>query len=111
MNLYRSNLYRYGNQYNLMEWVIDLNIHMQQAQIKKDDVLGYVGTVSFRVEKHTQDYEITLHSKNLKTWGYSLNFLSVSGKEEELIAVDERIDEDDELFAQFVAAVTAQIST
>ena len=64
---------------------------------------GYLGHVRFAVEGHKQPYEITLQSdKGNFDWNYALNFSNESGNEDEILLVDERLEEDDELFDMFV---------
>jgi len=70
---------------------------------------GYVGKVEFRVEDHKQPYEITLYSKNGKDWMYSLNFLNESGSEEEIDALEERIEEDDELYEYLIQTAKSKL--
>ncbi|GGA07775.1 hypothetical protein GCM10008018_61800 [Paenibacillus marchantiophytorum] len=71
-------------------------------EFAKED--GYVGKVEFKVNGHEHPYEITLHSKRGKDdWSYALNFLNESGKEEDIEAVEELL-EDDEYFDQLVDA-------
>lgn len=65
---------------------------------------GYVGKVQFRVEGHRNEYEIALHSKRGSEWGYGLFFLNESGKEEQLLALEDELEENDELFDQLVQA-------
>lgn len=65
---------------------------------------GYVGEVQFRVEGHAQAYVITLHSKSGKDWGYGLHFLNDSGSEEEISAVEEWLEEEDDAFDRLVEA-------
>jgi hypothetical protein len=65
---------------------------------------GYVGKVQFRVEGHLNEYEITLHSKRGSEWGYGLFFFNESGKEEQLLALEDELEENDELFDQLVQA-------
>jgi len=65
---------------------------------------GYVGKVQFRVDGHDNEYEITLHSKRGTDWGYGLFFLHESGKEEQLLALEDELEEDDELFDSLVQA-------
>ncbi|MDF2834709.1 MAG: hypothetical protein K0Q63_349 [Paenibacillus sp.] len=65
---------------------------------------GYVGKVQFRVEGHHNEYEIALHSKRGSEWGYGLFFLNESGKEEQLLALEDELEENDELFDQLVQA-------
>ncbi|MCY9662106.1 hypothetical protein P5G65_17080 [Paenibacillus chondroitinus] len=57
---------------------------------------GYLGHVQFSVEGHEHPYEITLQSLRGKDdWSYALNFLSESGKEEDIEAVEELLEEDE----------------
>jgi len=70
---------------------------------------GYIGHVMFQYEGHTAKYEITLQSKNKKEWNYSLNFAHESGKEEDILFVDEQLEEDDELFENLVDAVVSKL--
>lgn len=57
---------------------------------------GYLGHVQFSVEGHEHPYEITLQSmRNKDDWSYALNFLSESGKEEDIEAVEELLEEDE----------------
>ncbi|TCZ73550.1 hypothetical protein E0485_20805 [Paenibacillus albiflavus] len=70
---------------------------------------GYIGHVVFQYADHTAKYEITLQSKNKKEWNYSLNFALESGKEEDILFVDEQLEEDDELFDYLVDAVVSKL--
>jgi hypothetical protein len=76
--------------------VININVLEVSMTHSKED--GYVGKVHFGVEGHVNKYEIALHSKKGKEWGYGLFFLHESGKEEELLALEDLLEEDDELF-------------
>ncbi|WP_213618281.1 hypothetical protein [Paenibacillus sp. J22TS3] len=64
----------------------------------------YLGRTVFKVTGHKQDYEITFFSKRGKEWDYSLHFANESGDEDELLAVDARIEEDDEWFDRLLDA-------
>lgn len=75
-----------------------INIQVVDASMTYSKEDGYVGKVQFGVEGHANQYEITLHSKKGKEWGYGLFFLHESGKEEELLALEDLLEEDDELF-------------
>lgn len=75
-----------------------ININVLEAAMTYSKEDGYVGKVHFGVEGHANEYEITLHSKRGKEWGYGLFFLHESGKEEQLNALEDLIEEDDELF-------------
>ncbi|MEW9698696.1 hypothetical protein [Paenibacillus sp. SI8] len=70
-------------------------------EYSKED--GYLGHVEFTVEGHPLPYEITLQSKTRKDWSYALNFSKESGKEEDIEAVEELLEED-EYFDQLVEA-------
>jgi len=76
-------------------------------QYNKGD--GYVGKVGFQVEGHKLPYEITLFSKNGKEWGYGLFFLKESGNEEQLEAVEEMLEDNDEVFEQLVEAAKSSL--
>ncbi len=70
---------------------------------------GYVGNIEFTVEAHKEPYEITIYSKNQKEWSYGLHFLNASGIEEEIFAVEELLDENDESFDLLVEAAKAAL--
>lgn len=82
--------------------ILDTHVHHDQE-------IGYTGKVVFRIMQHKQDYEITLHSKDLKEWGYSLHFFNQSGSEEQIDAVNERIEDDDVFYQQLIIAVKEAI--
>jgi hypothetical protein len=84
-----------------------MKINIQKADMTHSKENGYVGHVEFNVEAHKEPYEITLYSKNGKEWSYGLHFLNASGIEEEIFAVEELIDENDEYFDQLVDAAKA----
>jgi hypothetical protein len=72
---------------------------------------GYVGHVQFEVEQHKQPYEVTIQSNNGRNnWSYALNFSNQPGSEDEIQAVDERLEEDDSFFEQFVIAATNSLA-
>lgn len=70
---------------------------------------GYVGKVQFGMAGHDQQYEIALQSKKGNDWGYGLFFLHESGKEEQLLEVEEMLEEDDELFDYLVDAAMGKL--
>jgi len=75
------------------------------AKMTRDEDNGYVGLIRFEIENHKQGYEVTIQSNNGKNnWSYALNFSDRSGSEEEIQTVDERLEEDDAFFEQFVIA-------
>ncbi|CAM3723355.1 hypothetical protein [Marinicrinis lubricantis] len=79
-----------------------INIHKADMQIITGE--GYVGKVEFDVTGHKEAYELVLQSKKGNEWGYSLHFLHEPGPEEEMDAVDEYLDENDEAFFEMVNA-------
>ena len=85
-----------------------MKVKILHAKMSQSDEDGYVGQVQFEVEEHKKPYEVTLQSNNGRNnWSYALNFSNESGSEEEIQAVDERLEEDDAFFEQFVIAVKA----
>jgi hypothetical protein len=84
-----------------------INIIDTKVSHSKED--GYIGHVEFEYAGHPMNYEITLQSKNKNDWNYSLNFAHESGKEEDILFVDERLEEDDELFESLVDAVLSKL--
>ncbi|MBO9598363.1 MAG: hypothetical protein J7559_11180 [Cohnella sp.] len=80
-----------------------MNVQVLSAEMSYTEEKGYLGHVRFAVEGHKQPYEITLQSDHGKyDWNYALNFSGEPGSEEEISLVDERLEEDDELFDMFV---------
>ena len=70
---------------------------------------GYMGEVKFEAEGHKQPYVLFLHSKKGGDWGYGLHFLGESGDEEEIVAVDEWLENDDEAFDELVEAAKSAL--
>jgi hypothetical protein len=86
-----------------------INIKVLAAAMTYSKEEGYVGKVQFSVEGHRNEYEIALQSKRGKDWGYGLFFLHESGKEEELLALEDLLEEDDELFDYLIEAAREQL--
>ncbi|MNP77134.1 hypothetical protein D3C76_1744920 [compost metagenome] len=59
---------------------------------------SYIGKTIFQVESHKAGYEITFYSKKGHDWDYSLNYAGEPGVEDQFIALDARLEEDDEWF-------------
>ncbi|TXK70271.1 hypothetical protein [Paenibacillus sp. N3.4] len=78
-------------------------IEILKASMEHNDEDGYVGQVEFKVEGHEHPYAITIQSKRRKDWSYALHFLKEPGKEEDIIAVEDLLEED-EWFDQLVDA-------
>ncbi|TVX92880.1 hypothetical protein [Paenibacillus agilis] len=79
-------------------------VHIVSAQMKTDAEGAYLGTVVFKLEGYQHPYELTVFSKKGKEWDYSLHYTSDSGGEEELLKLDERLEEDDDLFDTLLEA-------
>ncbi|CAM3870098.1 hypothetical protein COLU111180_11700 [Cohnella lubricantis] len=81
-----------------------MRINILGARTTRDDANGYVAHIQFEVEGHRQPYEATLQSDKGNEWSHSLFFLNESGSEEEIDAVEEALDTDDELFGTLIDA-------
>ncbi|GKU78795.1 hypothetical protein [Paenibacillus sp. L3-i20] len=85
------------------------NITIIGARMSYTKEDGYVGNVQFSAEGHDHEYEIALHSKRGSDWGYGLFFLNQSGNEEQLLALEDEIEENDELFEVFIHAAQEKL--
>jgi hypothetical protein len=65
---------------------------------------GYVGKLHFEADGHLHPYEITLHRKRGKDWSYGLFFVNEPGREEDIFAVEDYLEEDDEAFEGLIDA-------
>lgn len=84
-------------------------INVLDASMTHSKADGYVGKVTFEVANHKQPYEIMLYRKRGKEWGYSLNFLKEPGGEEEIEALEELLEENDELYNQLIEAAQSKL--
>lgn len=76
-----------------------MDVTVLNASMTFNEEDGYVGKVQFQTGDGQTGYEIALQSnKRGRDWGYGLFFLQDSGDEEKLLALEERLEEDDELF-------------
>jgi hypothetical protein len=82
-----------------------MKITILNKSVTQDEDESYRGQVIFEVEGHKQPYEVILLTKRGKMWDYSLSFANESGTEEDIFAVEKAIEEDDELFDQFIDAI------
>lgn len=88
-----------------------MKVNILSAKMSHSEDSGYVGHVQFEVEQHKQPYEVTIQSNNGRNnWSYALNFSNQPGSEDEIQAVDERLEEDDSFFEQFVIAATNSLA-
>lgn len=87
-----------------------MNVKILNASMSRSEEDGYVGKVQFEIEDYPGGYEIALQSKRGKDWGYGLFFLKESGDEEQLLALEERLEEDDELFDFLVETAKAALA-
>ncbi|WP_411835293.1 hypothetical protein [Paenibacillus barengoltzii] len=68
------------------------------AEMRREEDGSYIGKTIFEVSSHKAAYEITFYSEKGMDWDYSLHYANEPGIEEQFLAVDERIEEADELF-------------
>lgn len=80
-----------------------MKIKIRKAEMHRTEE-GFLGTVQFEVESHKEPYQILFHSKNGQDWGYSLHFLHESGPEEEIDAVDQYLETNDDAFDDLLDA-------
>ncbi|SEG65007.1 hypothetical protein [Paenibacillus sp. UNC499MF] len=73
-------------------------IQVLNASMIHDAENGYIGKVEFKLAEGKTAYEVALFSKKGKEWMYSLNFTAESGTEEEIVAIEQQLEEDDDLF-------------
>ncbi|MNS05675.1 hypothetical protein D3C72_370810 [compost metagenome] len=81
-----------------------MELELISAVMERQEDLTYLGKTIFKVSGHKEEYEITFFSKRGKDWDYSLHFANESGDEDQLLAVDTRIEEDDEWFDKLLDA-------
>ncbi len=87
-----------------------MKLNILQANMHKDDEGAFLGKTIFEVEGHKAAYEITLFSKRGKEWDYSLNYAQESGLEAEFVAVDEWLEQDDDVFDELLDAARNTLS-
>lgn len=87
-----------------------MNITILEATMNYTKESGYVGQVHFEIAGQPNQYEITLHSRKATEWGYGLFFLNESGNEDQLLAVEDMLEEDDEMFDYLVNAARATLA-
>ncbi|WP_261800067.1 hypothetical protein [Paenibacillus sp. PAMC21692] len=86
-----------------------LQIFIIDASMTHSKEDGFVGKVQFSVEGHDNEYEIALQSKRGSDWGYGLFFLHNSGNEEQLLALEDELEEDDELFDYLIQTAKSKL--
>ncbi|MFS0727966.1 hypothetical protein [Paenibacillus sp. 1P07SE] len=87
----------------------EITILSASMTYSKED--GYIGNVQFRFAGHRDAYEMALQSKKGKEWSYGLFFLDTSGREEEIFAMEDRIEEDDALFEGLIQIAMAALDS
>ncbi|WP_281885481.1 hypothetical protein [Paenibacillus sp. YYML68] len=70
---------------------------------------GYIGHVVFHMPQQQTSLELTLQSAKGRDWNYSLTYANDQGKEEELFAVEERLENDDDFFDALIDAALASL--
>ncbi|WP_199620997.1 hypothetical protein [Paenibacillus alkalitolerans] len=85
-----------------------MNITVLNARMNKDQD-GYAGAVEFQVDGHKFPYEMTLFKDKAGEWEYNLLFLNESGSEEDILAVEEYLEENDDAFIRLLDAAEATL--
>ncbi|MDP4098710.1 hypothetical protein OIN60_18420 [Paenibacillus sp. P96] len=88
---------------------LEQEVQIKQAEMKRGEDGAYLGQVIFTLEGNQSAYEVLLHSKRGKDWDYSIHFAEGPRNEEELLAVDARLEEDDDLFDLLLEAAQASL--
>jgi len=88
-----------------------MSLHIEQATLAQLANDEYTGNVVFRLEGYQYPYEISFFSKNGRDWDYSLHFTAQSGDEDEFMKLDQRIEEDDDLFDQLLDAALQSLES
>lgn len=73
-------------------------LYIASAQMERQEDGSYIGKTIFKVEGHKVSYEITFFSKRGHDWDYSLHYAEEPGIEEQLLAVDAKIEQEDAWF-------------
>lgn len=85
------------------------NVKILGASMDYTKENGFVGRIQFEIVGQQNQYEMTIHSRKRTEWGYGLFFLNESGDEDELLAVEDMLEEDDELFDYLVNAAEEKL--
>ncbi|GGG79787.1 hypothetical protein [Paenibacillus radicis (ex Gao et al. 2016)] len=86
-----------------------MKVKILEAKMTYTKADGYVGQVQFEIDGSSNQYEMTLHSRKATEWGYGLFFLNESGDEDQLLALEDELEEDDELFDFLVQAAQEKL--
>lgn len=84
-------------------------VQIKQAEMKRGEDGAYMGQVVFTLAGNQSSYEVVLYSKKGKEWDYSLHYAEGPRSEEEMLAVDARLEEDDDLFDMLLEAAQASL--
>ncbi|MNW24035.1 hypothetical protein D3C74_07460 [compost metagenome] len=74
------------------------------ATMRKEEDGSFLGQAVFKMEGQKSAFEISFFSKKGKEWDYSLHYAEGERIEEELLAIDELLAEDDDLFDMLLDA-------
>jgi len=80
-----------------------MNVEVIYAKLTYAKEGGYVGALHLNVEGHAAQYEMSLQSNKGRDWGYSLFYLNGFGNEDQMLALEDEIEENDELFFTLIA--------
>lgn len=74
------------------------------ATMRQEEDGTFLGQAVFNMEGQKSTFEISFFSKKGKEWDYSLHYAEGERIEEELLAIDELLEEDDDLFDMLLDA-------
>jgi len=86
-----------------------MNVEVVYAKLTYSKEDGYIGTLHLNVEGHATQYEMSLQSNKGNEWGYSLFYLNGFGNEEQMLALEDEIETNDDLFDQLIDAAKASL--
>lgn len=86
-----------------------MNVEVILAKLTYSKEDGYIGSLHLKVEGHQSLYEMALQSNKGRDWGYSLFYLDGLGNEEQMMALEEEIESNDDLFDRLIETAKATL--
>lgn len=86
-----------------------MNVEITIVKMSYSKEEGYLGSLHLKVEGHSSEYEMSLQSNKGRDWGYSLFFLNGFGNEEQMLALEDEIETNDELFDTLIETAKAAV--
>lgn len=86
-----------------------MNVEITNVKMSFSKEEGYLGSLHLKVEGHSSEYEMSLQSNKGREWGYSLFYLNGFGNEEQMLALEEEIETNDELFDTLIETAKAAV--